>query len=190
MTTDPNNDAALLAQFAKGDAGAARWLTRRHTARLMGLALRMAPSRAAAEDLVQETMLRLWRYAPNWKSSGSVTAWTNQVLRNLAIDEARKSARHQTDGLDGIDPADPTPDAAQQMLQTGRRAALRAALAELPPRQAQAFVARHLDGTSNMDIAKDMDLSVDAVESLIARAKRHIAAALAPQKPELGFQDD
>lgn len=188
--TDPDDDAALLARFAKGDAQAARWLTRRHTGRLMGLALRMAPSRAAAEDLVQDTMLRLWRFAPNWEKTGTVAAWTNHVLRNLAIDAARKSARQQTDGLDGVDPVDPAPDAAQNMLQNTRRAALREVLNDLPARQAQAFIARHLDGASNAEIAQDMGISVEATESLIARAKRQIATALQGQKSALGFYDD
>ena len=60
-------DARLLAQFAAGDREAARLLTLRHGPRIHALARRMLGDAAEAEDVTQETMLRLWRIAPDWQ---------------------------------------------------------------------------------------------------------------------------
>ena len=66
-------------------------------------------------------------------------------------------------------------------------AALDAALARLPERQRQAVVLRHIEGVSNPEIAEVLEISVEAVESLTARGKRALAAALAGQKEALGY---
>ena len=69
-------------------------------------------------------------------------------------------------------------------------AALEAALAELPDRQRQAVVLRHLEGMTNPEIAAIMEIGVEAVESLTARGKRALAAILSGRKAELGYEDD
>lgn len=67
--------------------------------------------------------------------------------------------------------------------------ALQAALATLPDRQRQAVVLRHIDGLSNPEIAAILEVGVEAVESLTARGKRALTAALAGQKAALGLQE-
>jgi len=74
------------------------------------------------------------------------------------------------------------------MLQDQTRAnALYRALAELPDRQRDAVSMRHLDGMSNPEIAEIMELSVEAVESLISRGKRKLSDILQSHKSELGY---
>jgi RNA polymerase sigma-70 factor (ECF subfamily) len=68
--------------------------------------------------------------------------------------------------------------------------ALYDAIDALPDRQATALRMRHLEEKSNIEIAQIMDLSVDAVESLVSRAKRTLTAQLQGQKTALGYQDD
>ena len=68
--------------------------------------------------------------------------------------------------------------------------ALTAALQTLPDRQRQAVVLRHIEGLANPEIADILDVGVEAVESLTARGKRALKAALAPQKQALGYSDD
>jgi RNA polymerase sigma-70 factor (ECF subfamily) len=60
----------------------------------------------------------------------------------------------------------------------------------LPDRQRQAIVLRHLEELSNPDISEIMEISIEAVESLIARGKRSLVLTLAPQKKALGLNDD
>ena len=76
------------------------------------------------------------------------------------------------------------------MIEADRMAALQAALDALPERQRQAVVLRHIEGLGNPEIAAVMDIGVEAVESLTARGKRALAALLAGQRGELGYEDD
>jgi RNA polymerase sigma-70 factor (ECF subfamily) len=73
------------------------------------------------------------------------------------------------------------------LIEADRMAALDLALAALPERQRQALVLRHIEGLSNPEIAAVMDIGVEAVESLTARAKRALAALLAGQRGALGY---
>src|SRR5918997_4063532 len=95
MGTDPDADAAttdaeLLARYAGGDQSAARELTSRHAPRIFALARRMLADAAEAEDVTQETMLRLWRIAPDWQDRAAVGTWLYRVASNLCIDRLRR----------------------------------------------------------------------------------------------------
>jgi RNA polymerase sigma-70 factor, ECF subfamily len=68
-------------------------------------------------------------------------------------------------------------------------AALAAALATLPDRQREAVVLRHIEGLSNPEIAEILQIGVEAVESLTARGKRGLAAALSGQREALGYEE-
>ncbi len=92
-------------------------------------------------------------------------------------------------GDDLPDAVDDTPDAAAQMLALARVTALDLALAALPDRQREAVVLRHIEGLSNPEIAEILGVGVEAVESLTARGKRALAAALRDQRESLGFEE-
>ena len=93
--------------------------------------------------------------------------------------------------MDRIDePADTRPSAEAQMLQRARLDALRQGLNDLPDRQRQAIVLRHMEGLSNTRIAEIMEIGPRAVESLVARGKRALVARLAGRRDELGYEDD
>lgn len=193
METAPGDmsDDALLLAYGAGDPRAAALLTARLTPRLMAHAGRVLGDRSEAEDVVQEAMLRLWRSAPEWDADGDakVSTFVFRIVTNLSIDRLRKR-RPKTD-LDAIaEPADDAPGAEARMQQATRMDALRAALAALPERQAQAVTLRHLEGLSNPEIAEIMETGVEAVESLTARGKRSLAALLAGRKEELGYGDE
>ncbi|MEP3298148.1 RNA polymerase sigma factor [Tateyamaria sp.] len=184
--TDQLDDDALIVLFANGDSTAAETLTLRLSPLALSFARRMLGDLAEAEDVVQEAMLRLWRVAPEWRPGEAKPAtWLYRVVNNLCIDRLRKRKRVSV-GLDDMaEPPDPTPSVEARMIQTDRMAALDAALAELPERQRQAVVLRHIEGQSNPEIAQVMEISVEAVESLTARGKRALAKLLAPKKEEL-----
>lgn len=186
---DAAPDEALLVAYGNGDRMAAAILTRRFVPRLVSYAGRMLNDRAEAEDVAQETMLRLWRAAPDWEQGeAKVTSWLFRVATNLCIDRQRKRKRQAPLEAAG-DPASGEPGAAEQMTDADRAAALRGALDTLPERQRQAVVLRHLEGLSNPEIAQIMDIGVEAVESLTARGKRALKAALAGRRDELGYED-
>ena len=185
-------DEALLVLYANGDPGAARELSRRLVPRTLGYAARLlGGDRAGAEDVVQEAMLRLWRVAPDWRSGEArVATWLYRVVTNLCTD-ARRARVRRGDGMldDAADVADGSPGAEARLITFDRVAALEAALAQLPDRQRQAVVLRHIEGLSNPEIAVVLELGVEAVESLTARGKRALAAILSGQRAGLGWGD-
>ena len=156
-------DADLLARFAAGEPKAARDLIDSLGPRSFAVAFRMLGERSEAEDVAQEAMMRLWRIAPDWRTGeAKVSTWLYRVTMNLCIDRQRRRERQRND-------------------------ALQAALQQLPDRQRQAVVLRHLEELSNPEIAGIMEISTEAVESLIARGKRALAAALAGRREDLGY---
>lgn len=182
------SDAELLGRFADGDASAARELTDRLGPRSFSVALRMLGNRAEAEDVTQEAMMRLWQMAPDWvPGQAQVSTWLYRVTLNLCVDLRRKK---QPDTLENApEPVDEAGGAAEQMQNAARKDALQNALDQLPDRQRQAVVLRHIEELSNPEIAGVMDISVEAVESLTARGKRALAAILAGRKEELGYEN-
>lgn len=185
-------EEALLARYATGDRMAARVLVMRLSPRLLSYVYRLLRDRAEAEDVVQEALLRLWRMAPDWRTGEArVTTWLYRVATNLVTDRQRARQRRRGTALeDAPEPADSAPGAVAQLIEADRMAALEAALACLPDRQRQAVILRHLEGLSNPEIAAILEVGVEAVESLTARGKRALAAALAGQRAELGYEDE
>ena len=187
------SDEALMVLYANGDRHAALALTQRVTPRVLGYAARLlSGDRAEAEDVAQETMLRLWRIAPDWRQGETkVTTWAYRVATNLCIDRQRSRLRKRQMALDDApEVADGSVGAEGRLQEAGRLAALEAALAELPDRQRQAVVLRHLEGMTNPEIAAIMEIGVEAVESLTARGKRALSAILAGRKADLGYEGD
>lgn len=188
-TDSATTDEALLALYARGDRGAAQELARRLTPRVLAHAFRMLRDRAEAEDIAQEAMLRLWKVAPQWEAGrAQVTTWLYRVVANLCTDRLRQTRRN-ADIEDAPEQVDQDPVGEQRLVNEERKTALQNALQKLPDRQRQAVILRHLEGLQNPEIAQVMDISVEAVESLTARGKKALKAALAPRKEELGIAD-
>ncbi len=187
------SDEALMVLYANGDRHAALALTRRVTPRVLAYAARLlSGDRAEAEDVAQETMLRLWKIAPDWRQGETkVTTWAYRVATNLCIDRQRSRGRKRQLALDDApEVADAAPGAEDRLQEAGRFSALEAALAALPDRQRQAVILRHLEGLTNPEIAAIMEIGVEAVESLTARGKRALTALLQGRKDALGYEDD
>lgn len=185
-------DSALLVAFANGDARAGRQLAARLGPMLFGYAARVLGDHGEAEDVVQETMLRLWKAAPDWRQGEArVTTWAYRVAMNLCTDRLRQRRARPQVAIDSVaEPAADLASAVELMTARQRSETLDAALSVLPDRQRQAVVMRHLEGFSNPEIAEVMDIGVEAVESLTARGKRALKKALHGKREELGFEDD
>lgn len=186
------SDEVILARYAAGDPVAARVLTLRLVPRALGYAGRLLGDAAEAEDVTQEAMLRLWRAAPGWRAGeAQVSTWLYRVVTNLCTDRLRARRRRPAAALDE---APEVPDGARGaeagMIEADRLGALQAALAALPERQRQAVVLRHIEGLGNPEIAAVMDIGVEAVESLTARAKRALTAILSGRREELGYDGE
>ena len=183
---DDTSDEDLLALYATGDQAAARSLMLRHAPRVQALARRMLKDIAEAEDVTQEAMLRLWKIAPDWRSGeAKVSTWLYRITANLCTDRLRKKRGVGLDEAPEI--ADETPSAEATMISADRGKALRDAMELLPERQRLALSLRHFEELSNPEVASVLETSVEAVESLLSRGRRALAAELSSKRAALGL---
>lgn len=180
------SDAQLLQLYAHGDAEAGAAMTARFLPLAYRLALRMLGQAADAEDVAQEAMVRLFRQAPAWQEGrAQVGTWLYRVTANLCVDHVRRRRLAPLDAAAHI--AAPLVPAEEALTDQARLAALQTALDALPERQRLALVLRHLEGLTNPEVAAIMDVGVEAVESLTARAKRRLTEILSMRQEELGY---
>jgi RNA polymerase sigma factor (sigma-70 family) len=175
-------DADLLARISEQDPSAVRTLVSRKLPRLLALATRMLGDRMEAEDVAQEAFVRVWKQAPRWKEGEArFDTWLHRVALNLCYDRLRKN--HEDPLADVPDQIDPNhlPDA--QLEARDRNEQVRQALAGLPARQREALVLNYYQELSNIDAAALMGISVDALESLLARARRNLRTLLTGSSP-------
>lgn len=170
-----------MAQAAQGSETAFRQLATRHDGWLLRLAGRLVQSRADAEDISQEALLRLWINAPKWKPVAPVRTWLYRVVVNLANDvhrRRRRQGRYDAPLADAVDAADPAPGPAALMARAETGRAVGAAIARLPDRQRNALVLTYYEGLSNAEVAAILGTSVSGVEALLVRARRELRGAL------------
>lgn len=167
-----------MVRIATGDASAFSEVVTTRLDRVVAVARRMLGSDAEAEDIAQEAMLRLWRQAENWDGGRAlISTWLHRVTVNLCIDRIR--ARRE----DATDEIPETPLAADQQLsmeEDDLRVFMDETLQALPERQRMALVLFHYEDLSMVEVAEMMDVSVEAVESLLARARRALKKQLEP----------
>ncbi|MCF6273019.1 MAG: RNA polymerase sigma factor [Rhodobacteraceae bacterium] len=172
------NDAALMARYASGDQDAARMLTTRHLPRVFAHAYRILQDHGEAEDVAQEAMLKLWKAAPVWRAGEArLSTWLYRVTANACTDRLRK---RRTVALEAApEQIDSNISAEEGLIAQESSHALHSALQTLPERQRNALHLRHFEELSNTEVAQVMETSVEAVESLLGRAKRGLADKLA-----------
>jgi RNA polymerase sigma-70 factor (ECF subfamily) len=180
---DPDAETVRLA--GAGDARAAQALVRKHLTKMVGLARRMLNDGAEAEDVAQEVFLRVWREAPRWRpGAAKFETWMHRVALNLCYDRMRRR-REKSDPNAGMAVADPAPLASEAWLAQQRAATVRAALSMLPERQRAAIALVHFQELTNIAAAEALEISVEALESLLARGRRAMKAALADVAQDL-----
>lgn len=176
-------DAELLARLARGEPQAARELVARKLPRLLGLAQRLLGGRAEAEEVAQESFMRAWQQLGRWRpGEARFDTWLHEVALNLCRDRLRRRAVRREEALDehaeAAAIADPGPTPEQQLDRAQRSAQVAAALDALPPRQREALVLHYHQALPQAEAAALMGISVDALESLLARARRGLRARL------------
>lgn len=170
-------DEALLARIARNDGAAVREMVGRKLPRILAVAVRILGDRVEAEDIAQETFLRIWRLAPRWESGRArFDTWLYGVALNLCRDRLRRRREvYIAEPPETADPG-PPPDHALQEGDTIRT--VEAALAMLPERQREALVLQYYEELSNTEAAAAMGVSIEALESLLARGRRNLRAFL------------
>lgn len=182
--TGGETDEALMVRIADGDRTAARLLMQRRLPRIVGLAHRMLNDAAAAEDIAQETFIRVWKAAARWEPGrAQVSTWMSRIAINLCHDYRRKKREVLPEILP--DRRDPTPDQESVLVRAETENRISEAMAQLPERQRQAMELVHFQEMSNIDAADILSVSVDALESLLARGRRNLRSILIGEAAEL-----
>lgn len=190
------SDEELMAAVILGDPLAYQALVRKNLPAISRYALRLLGSRSESEDIAQETFLRLWTTAKSWDpAKAKLTTWLHRITHNLCIDYLRKQKRvsleadfdDETSGEETKnsefgralrESAEARGDEPDREAREADLRALDLALRRLPEAQRSALLLCHYQGFSNKEAADIMGSSVQALESLIARAKRGLRVQL------------
>lgn len=176
--TDP--DVELLARIGNNEPAAVNEMVTRKLPRLLALASRILGDADEAKDVAQETFLRIWRHAARWRSGEArFDTWLHRVALNLCHDRLRRRKERPLNEEEALELADSAPPLDEQLESTERSARMAAALAALPERQREAVVLQYYQELSNIDAAALMNISVEALESLLSRARRQLRRQLA-----------
>ena len=126
-------DDVLVAAIAAGDRDAMRTLYNRHRIRVFRFAARLVDDVSAAEDVASEAFIEVWRQAGRFEGRSSVSTWIMSIVRFKALSARRRRSETELDMKVAATIPDPSPSPEQIILETDRRAQLRACLAELSP---------------------------------------------------------
>ena len=180
------SDEQLLRAFANGEVAASQILVDTHLPWMLNLAARMLNNHTEAEDIAQECFLVVWNCAAGWQEQGATfKTWLYQVVLNKCRDRLRKSEPEYLDQTEMHSIASGMPDTEHTLIASDVSARINSAIASLPTRQREAILLCHYHELSNIDAATAMNCSVDALESVLSRARRTLKALLLSDKSEL-----
>ena len=176
-------DDVLMLRAGRGDRVACQVLVERHLGRTTSFAQRMLGTRTDAEDAAQEVFLRVWSAAPRWKAgTARFTTWLHRVAMNVCLD---RIARRRETTQEIPDVADDRAQPPEALAETDTARHVRAALATLPDTQRAAVTLCHFQGLRNDEAAEVLGVSIEALESLLARGRRALRAQLRLIAPAL-----
>ena len=169
-------ESGLLSRVARGDGSAAKEVVDRHLASVTRFAFRMLGDAAEAEDVAQESFLRLWKEIPTWEARAKLGTWLHRVAHNLCIDRLRAN---RTERISSVpEHPDPKDEAGKQLEEHRRAHAVSLALAELPERQRAAITLVYHQELSNQEASYVLGVTVDALESLLVRGRQSLRKRL------------
>ncbi len=160
-------DEDLIALAETGDPKAFSGIYDRHSRAAFSLAYRMMGERQAAEDLVQEVFLKIWRSAASYRTErGSVRTWILSIVHNRGIDLLRSSAsrRRTQDKVEASATMSQPSEAFAETWRNTQRDQVREALKTLPPEQLKILELAYFSGYTHMEISGLLDLPLGTVK--------------------------
>lgn len=176
-------DAGLLEAAAGRDHVAFAEIVNRYYQPVYRLMWRMTGGATEAEDIAQDAFVKLWQNPAQVREAGALKGWLMRVASNGVIDRSRKPRHGDIDAAPEVQDPHARPDAPLDRSQAARVIDQR--IAALPERQRLALSLVYFEGLSNIGAAAVMEVSVEAVESLLARARRSLKESLSSEWREL-----
>lgn len=190
QTPDPP-DETLMLRYQQGDRAAFAQLVRRHQASLYNFALRQVRTPQVAEDVVQESFVRVVQKATDFKHEARFTTWIYTITRNLCTDHLRKSALRRHPSLDesrgeegegptlGEQTADPRASVEREATGTELKQRIASAVDTLPDEQREVFLLREIANLPFKEIADVTGVPENTVKSRMRYALERLQEALA-----------
>ncbi len=176
-TLQEPSDESLMARVAQRDEDAYRCIVDRYLTQIVAFAARTSLDRGEAEDVAQETFLRVWKHGPRWcQTDARFRTWLYTVAYNLCVDRLRR--RREIPHNTVPDGADPNQDQFAVLHAKDTAKLVGAAIGKLPERQRAALALTYYQGLGNREAAEVMQISVEAIESLLSRARRSLRKSL------------
>jgi len=180
LSQEPTDlDYALLRRVARGDGPALAELIRRHQTRLYNLAYRLLKDPLDAEDALQEVFIKVHEHAARFEPKAAVSAWLNRITANHCLNRLRQ--RHFQESLDAegaVAVPDPGASPLEALEEQALARRLEALLAALPENQRRALILKRFGELSYQEIGEEMNLSPQAVDGLLKRARQFLKKAL------------
>lgn len=186
-------DVRLMLQVREGSAAAFEALVEKHQKRLVMVLEHLVSDRTQAEDLAQDVFLRVYRARERYIPTAKFSTWLYTITHNVASNSIRKSSRRKEINLvaspSGSMPVRPLDTMAKDKSnlmptrladQKEMEKVIREAIQSLGPRQRMAMLLSKYEGMSYNEIAESMELTTQAVKSLLSRARGNLKEALAP----------
>ena len=176
-------DGSLLRAAATGNRAAFAEIVSRYHQPVYRLVWRMTGGAADSEDIAQEAFVKLWRSPAQVREAAALKGWLMRVASNAVIDRSRKPSHGDIEAMPELSDPAAKPDAPLDRAQATKL--INAKLASLPDRQRVALSLVYFEGMTNIEAADIMEASVESVESLLARARRHLKESLSAGWREL-----
>lgn len=167
MSTESRGvDEEIATQLKRGEPEAIGRLYDRYAALAFGLALRILNDRGAAEDVVQEAFLSVWRNAQSFDASrGGIRNWLLSIVHNRAIDRVRGTARiRYEEQLQALERTAQVPDAWEALALELERKQIQEAFAKLPEAQRRTLELAYFRGYTHAEIARRMEVPLGTVK--------------------------
>ncbi len=182
LNSSISDDVALMQRIVNKDKSAFNQLLDIYMDNVFRFCYGLIKNKEMAEDITQETFLKLWKNPSSWKPTGRLKSWLLRMAHNLSIDELRKVKNHTN--IDSVaynlEDYQNLPDEMVQNLFV--EDIVRGAVLKLPDRQRAAVMLSYYSDCSNKEASNIMKVSVDAFESLLARGRKKLKETLAGVK--------
>lgn len=180
------DDTELMTRVKQGDDSSFDLLLGRHRASVVRYLYRMVQNQAVAEELAQETFLRVYRSRTTYEPSAKFTTWLFRIATHLALNSLRNGRREDAGRLENgsgdltaDDVPDPSPTAEQSLVHRAKVEEVRQAIAALPAKQRAAVLMHKYEEMDYCHIARVLNCSEPALKSLLFRAYETLRARLA-----------
>jgi RNA polymerase sigma-70 factor (ECF subfamily) len=176
------SDHGLMQRIVSGNKPAFTELARRYMPGMLSFARRYVRP-GEAEDIVQEALTRVWLKAAQWQDRGtSARSWMMRIVYNLCMDNLRSQLHESDQCTEAL--ASSCSGPVQQYEQDVRQQQLTRALQALPERQRSAIMLTVYHAMTNSEAAGTLEVSVDALESLLCRGRRGLKENIRQQQGE------